>query len=135
MKKNATGYPVEYICYSSSKDLTHYRSEGSFVSGENVCVLPDGEGFRIYHAPENGIACQLTRDFLRFSHEPTLFLGQKSWPWARERLTAGFILDGRFEPGLNKYLLFFHGDESSRFPWCASIGVAWSEDLRHWEYR
>ena len=85
--------------------------------------------------PENGIACQLIRDFRHFSQEETLLLGQAAWPWAQERLTAGFVLDGRDEPGLNKYLLFFHGDESRRFPWCASIGIAWSDDLLHWEFR
>ena len=35
-----------------------------------------------------------------------LTLGQKDWPWAQGRLTAGFVLDLRAEPSVRKSLLF-----------------------------
>ena len=38
-----------------------------------------------------------------------LTLGQEGWPWAEERLTAGFILDLRDDPAVGRCLLFFHG--------------------------
>ena len=69
-----------------------------------------------------------------------LTLGQKDWPWARGRITAGFVLDARRVPGVRKYLMFFHGsdypeeDPRGGFDNFASIGLAWSKDLRRWDW-
>lgn len=134
-ERTESGYPVEYVRYSSTEDLIHFREEGALPCGENVCVFPEGDHYRVYHSPENGIGCFLTRDFKTREERPLLTLGQQDWPWARRRLTAGFLLDGTGEPGLERYLMFFHGDESGGFPFNASIGVAWSRDLENWEYR
>jgi len=55
-------------------------------------------------------------------------------------LSAGFVLDLRDDPRVGKALMFFHG---SRWPerdlrggWASyvSIGIAWSDDLVHWEW-
>lgn len=129
----ATGYPVEYMSFSSSVDLRHFRFEGSVECSENVCILPCGGEYRIYNSPQNGIACLRTRDFQHFVSDPLLTLGQAHWPWAQSRLTAGFVLDARAEPGVGKYLMLFHGDQPA-FPLCASIGLAWSDDCAHWQY-
>ncbi|PTY06079.1 hypothetical protein DB346_01550 [Verrucomicrobia bacterium LW23] len=37
------------------------------------------------------------------------YRGQAGWPWARERITAGFVLDLCAHPAVGKALLFFHG--------------------------
>ena len=46
------------------------------------------------------------------------------------------MLDLRQEPQIGKYVLFFHGsgpeDERTLFDTHASIGIAWSDDLRDW---
>lgn len=134
-ERTPQGYPVEYMSFSSTDDLQHFRYEGYTRCGENVCVLPVQDGYRIYHSPQNGIGCLKTHDFLTFEEEPPLTLGQSAWPWASARLTAGFVLDGTMEPGVHRYLLFFHGDTPHSFPFSASLGMAWSRDLNHWEYR
>jgi hypothetical protein len=67
-------------------------------------------------------------------------LGQKDWVWAQGRLTAGFVLDARHVPQVGKYLMFFHGsrygedDPRGGFDNFASIGLAWSDDLREWDW-
>lgn len=135
-ERTQQGYPVEYMSFSSTDDLVHFRYEGYTRCGENVCVLPTDDGYRIYHSPQNGIATLKTRDFSTFEEEESpLTLGQSTWPWASARLTAGFVLDGTKEPGVQRYLLFFHGDTPHAFPFSASLGMAWSRDLVHWEYR
>ncbi len=133
-RKTETGYPVECMSYSSTRDLKHFQYEGYTECGENVCVISWEGGYRIYHSPQNGVGCLLTRDFKTYTPEPPLTLGQAQWPWAK-RLTAGFVLDGRDIPGVGKYLMFFHGDEPDAFDFQASIGLAWSDDLITWQYR
>ncbi len=67
-------------------------------------------------------------------------LGQKVWPWAQGRLTAGFVLDLRSDPKVGKTLLFFHGsdfpeaDPRGGFDNFASLGLAWSDDLQNWHW-
>ena len=58
---------------------------------------------------------------------------------AKGRLTAGFVLDCRNETAINvQYLMFFHGtgpeDEQTIFDTHACIGLAWSDDLIHWDW-
>lgn len=134
-RKTETGYPVEYMSYSSTRDLKHFQYEGYVECGENVCVLPENGRYRIYNSPQNGVACLITRDFRTWEREAPLTFGQANWPWAASRLTAGFVLDGRQEPGVGKYLMFFNGDTPGAFPFCASLGLAWSDDLVTWQYR
>jgi hypothetical protein len=55
-------------------------------------------------------------------------------------LTAGFVLDLRKEPTVGKCLMFFHGstyaekDPRGGFDNFASLGLAWSDDLEHWQW-
>ncbi|MBC8373108.1 MAG: hypothetical protein H8E53_05905, partial [Planctomycetes bacterium] len=69
-----------------------------------------------------------------------IVLGQKDWPWAETRLTAGCVLDLRNEPTIGKYLMFFHGSgpgkkktQDNVYANCA-IGIAWSDDLAIWHW-
>ena len=128
-------YKQRGMSMSYSYDLINWVYQGHAECGENVCVLPWEGGYRIYNSPENGVGCLLTKDFTAWEREAPLTLGQEQWPWASSRLTAGFVLDGREEPGVGKYLMFFHGDEPHAFPFCASLGLAWSDDLTTWHYR
>ena len=80
-----------------------------------------------------------TRDLVNFEDEGELItLGQSKWEWARGRITAGFVLDLKNDPDYGKYIMFFHGsgpeDEETMFDFNASIGVAWSDDLKNWNY-
>lgn len=134
-QQTETGYPVEYMSYSSTRDLKHFKDEGYIICGENVCVLPDRDVYRIYNSPQNGVACLKTRDFVTFEQEAPLTFGQLNWPWASARLTAGFVVDARDIPGVGKYLMFFNGDQPDAFAFCASLGLAWSDDLITWNYR
>jgi len=55
-------------------------------------------------------------------------------------LTAGFVLDLRNAPGLGKAIMFFHGSEFPEkdarggFDNFASLGLAWSDDLKNWQW-
>ena len=49
------------------------------------------------------------------------------------------MLDCRKVPGVGKYLMFFHGSGPKKeiegdFDRNASIGIAWSDDLEHWDW-
>ena len=76
----------------------------------------------------------------RFRGGVIRILGQPTWPWAQGRLTAGFVLDLRTEPAVGKALMFFHGsdfpekDPRGGFDNFASIGLAWSDDLKTWAW-
>lgn len=134
-RTDPNGYPIEYMSYSATKDLKHFEYKDSAECGENVCVLFHNGEYLLYHSPQNGIGCYHTKDFRTFSSDPILTFGQADWHWAQSRITAGFVLDGTQIPGIGKYLMLFHGDEPDSFPFNASIGVAWSDDLICWCYR
>lgn len=70
---------------------------------------------------------------------PLITLGQAQWEWARGRLTAGTVLDLRHVRRIGRYVMFFHGsgprsESEGDFDRNASIGIAWSDDLIHWDY-
>ena len=127
------------VSRSVSKDLKNWEFCGSFDGGENVSVIEKDGEYILFHSPRNGIGIKTSRD-LEHWHDTgeVLTFGQQDWDWARGRLTAGFVLPYE-ENGQTVYLMFFHGsgphDESVTFDTNAGIGVAWSTDLMHWEYR
>ncbi len=132
-------YKQNGVSFSRSHDLEHWEFVGHTSCGENICVLHDGKRYRLWHSPKNGIGEMESSDLIHWRDTGKLLtLGQASWPWAQGRLTAGFVLDLRQEPSVGKALLFFHGtgpeDEETIFDTRACIGVAWSDDLEHWEY-
>ena len=127
------------ISFSSSPDLERWTFRGSMAGGENCSIVPADGGWYLFHSPQNGIGVRFSRSLDPDSAvwedcgEPLTF-GQAEWPWARGRLTAGTVI--RCD---DLWLMFFHGsgpeDESVNFDNNASIGLAWSRDLRHWEWR
>lgn len=126
--------------HSVSRDLKSWREAGFVRAGENVCILPADDGtYVMLHSPENGIGVKRSADLMRWTETDHLVLGQKDWPWAKGRLTAATVLDGRRLAGVGKYLMFFHGSgpkkELQGDMWKnASIGIAWSDDLKVWSW-
>ncbi len=139
--------PGKYWCFfkqngvslSHSRDLEHWTYAGHTDSGENVCVEVVGDEYWLWHSPHNGVGLMKSRNLSDWERSPELItLGQEKWPWAQGRLTAGAVVDLRDVPEVGMALLFFHGtgpeDESVVFDNFACIGLAWSDDLLHWQY-
>jgi hypothetical protein len=128
------------VSMSWSRDLVTWHYAGHIAAGENSCVIRDGDDYVLFHSPPNGIGVKRTRDLKEWRDEGLLTLGQKDWPWAQGRLTAGFVLDLRQDPRVGKALMFFHGsdypenDPRGGFDNFASLGIAWSSDLKNWDW-
>lgn len=125
---------------SWSRDLKTWTYEGHTAAGENVCLIREGDEYVMFHSPNNGIGVKRSSDLREWRDESLLTLGQEDWPWARGRLSAGFVLDLRQDPSVGRALLFFHGsrwpEDDPRGGWATwvSLGIAWSDDLRHWQW-
>lgn len=130
------------IGYSCTTNLTDWKYQGKTAFGENPCVIPYKNGYRLYYSPEDGIGCKDSDDLLNWKDVgPPVFLEQKDWPWAQGRLTAAFVLDLKSEPKVGKYLMFFHGSPGptkgenwTNFDINCHIGLVWSEDLETWHW-
>ncbi len=126
------------VSMSWSRDLRSWTYVGRAEAGENTCVLIDDDQYLLFHAPNNGIGLKRSRDLKTWHDEALFTLGQRDWPWAQGRLTAGFVLDLRHEPAVGQALMFFHGsgpeDERTMFDKFASLGLAWSDDLKNWNW-
>ncbi len=133
-------YKQKGVSMSWSRDLKTWTYAGRTSAGENACVILDGDDYVLFHSPANGIGVKRSRDLKDWRDEGILRLGQKQWPWAKGRLTAGAVLDLRKEPAVRKALMFFHGqdfaenDPRGGFDNFASIGMAWSDDLKNWTW-
>jgi hypothetical protein len=128
------------ISLSWSRDLKTWTFDSHISAGENPCVIMDGGDYVLFHSPGNGIGVKRSKDLKTWTNEGVLTLGQKDWPWAQGRLTAGFVLDLRKDPRVGKALMFFHGstykesDPRGGFDNFASLGLAWSDDLKNWTW-
>jgi hypothetical protein len=133
-------YKQNGISLSSSENLEDWVPFGHTDAGENPCVIVDHDEYVLFHSPPNGIGVKRSSDLREWRDEGLLLLGQAEWAWAQGRLTAGFVLDMRKDARVGKALLFFHGsdyaeaDPRGGFDTYASIGIAWSDDLQHWEW-
>ena len=135
-------YKQNGVSRSTSPDLVNWTFAGSAEAGENVCVLPQPDGYYLFNSPKNGINSKKSSDLQHWADWGpliTLGQGQPGWEWAQGRLTAGTVLDLRRVPGIRRYLLFFHGsgpltEEQGDFDKNASLGLAWSADLRIWHW-
>ncbi len=132
-------YKQNGVSMSWSRDLKTWTYAGHANAGENVCALVDGNEYVLFHSPRNGIGIKRSADLKEWKDETLLTLGQKDWPWAQRRLTAGFVMDLRKEPRVGKYLMFFHGDtgegpKTHGAHGQGTLGLAWSDDLSHWEW-
>ena len=124
---------------SYSHDLKTWTYFNRVEAGENVCILIDHDEYLMFHSPKNGVGVKRSADLKNWRDAGELItLGQKDWPWAMGRLSAGFVLDLREEPAVGKYLMFFHGtgpeDERTIFNEYACLGIAWSDDLVEWSW-
>ncbi len=135
-------YKQKGVSMSYSYDLEHWTFAGHTDAGENVCVLADENGcYLLFHSPQNGIGIKYSYDLRHWEDTGTLItLGQKQWKWAAGRITAGMVCDCRNVEGIGKYLMFFHGSGPSTepegdFDKNSSIGIAWSDDLFHWDWK
>ena len=123
-----------------STDLQLWHPAGAISAGENTCLIVDGEDYVLFHSPSNGVGIKRTCDLKTWRDLGVQYLGQEQWPWAKGRLTAGFVLDLRREPAVGRALMFFHGSEFPEkdprggFDNFASLGLAWSSDLQHWSW-
>ena len=119
------------VSFSTSEDLTNWQFQGSAKCGENVCVLKNNDKYLVFNSPENGINIMSTRDFKSFKDIKTLYLNQQDKPWAKDRITAGFVIDATsISP--YKYAMFYHGDNEDDYLFGASLAVTFSNDLKIW---
>jgi hypothetical protein len=124
---------------SWSRDLQHWTYAGRVAAGENVCLLAAAGEYTMFHSPANGIGIKRSPDLERWTDHGLLTLGQREWPWAQGRITAGQVLDLRAAPGVGRYVMFFHGSSPAgsalqEVHGHASLGIAWSTDLVHWQW-
>jgi hypothetical protein len=134
-------YKQHGISMSWSRDLKTWTYFGRTGSGENVCVLVDEDEYILIHSPRNGMGVKRSTNLRNWRDVgQVITLGQKQWPWAETRLTAGFVLDLREDPRVGRYLLFFHGGgpgekrTQDNVDACCSLGIAWSDDLETWRW-
>ncbi len=132
-------YKQNGISRSVSRDLMRFEYRGFMNGGENVSVIRADGGYYMFHSPENGIGVKFSTDLTSWTDTGELLVfGQAQWEWAKGRLTAGAIVEVESAGG-PVYLLFFHGsgpqDERVTFDTHAGIGVAWSTDLKHWNWK
>jgi hypothetical protein len=132
-------YKQNGVSMSWSRDLQNWTFFGSTRSGENVCILCEGREYLLFHSPANGVGLKKSHDLIHWEDCGLLNLPQADWPWAGGRLTAGFVLDMRSHPGIESYLLFFHGTPAAATAERethgeASLALAWSADLKHWRW-
>ena len=135
-------YKQNGVSMSYTHDFKEWTFFGSDFAGENVSVLVEGDFYILFHSVYNGFAMKRSPDLVHwedFGDFVPCILGQRDWPWAQGRLTAAQILDLRTEPAIGRYLAFFHGEtKEGREFWHnhgnASLGLAWSSDLLHWQW-
>ncbi len=133
-------YKQNGVSISYSYDLQTWNFFGYTKSGENVCVLNEKDGYILFHSPHNGIAIKRSSDLSKWTDWGDLItLGQQEWSWAKGRITAGAVVNLKEKKELGKYLMFFHGsgpksEKEGDFDKNASIGIAWSDDLVHWDW-
>lgn len=133
-------YKQNGVSMSYTYDFKNWTYAGHTESGENVSVLVENDTYILMHSPKNGIAIKKSKDLKQWTDWGKLItLDQQHWPWAKGRITAGTLVDLRNNPHFGKYLMFFHGsgpktEEEGDFDKNASIGIAWSDDLKTWEW-
>ena len=128
-------YKQNGVSMSWTRDFNSWTYFGRTDCGENVCVLTDSQGYTLFHSPRNGIGVKRSKDLQDFEDIAHYRLGQGNWPWAKFRLTAAHVLDLRDESRVGRYVMFFHGERRRhRAHGDATLGLAWSDDLVHWQW-
>jgi hypothetical protein len=133
-------YKQKGVSMSYSYDLKNWTFFGRTESGENVTVLTEEDEYILIHSPANGIGIKRSSNLRDWSDWGQLItLGQDEWDWAKGRITAGTVINLKDNPKFGKYVMFFHGsgpktEKEGDFDRNASIGIAWSDDLLHWDW-
>lgn len=132
-------YKQAGVSMSYSRDLETWTYYGRADSGENVCVIVEDNNYIMFHSPHNGIGVKKSTNLSQWHDSGTLItLGQENWSWAKGRLTAGAVINLKHVEGIEKYLMVFHGSgpetEKLHFDTHASLGIAWSHDLKTWSW-
>ncbi|MBN2327432.1 MAG: family 43 glycosylhydrolase [Candidatus Omnitrophica bacterium] len=133
-------YKQNGVSLSKSHDLKEWTYVGRRDAGENVTVIRDRGEYVMFHSPRNGIGVKRSKNLSDWGDDlQTLTLGQEDWPWAQGRLTAATVIDLRADPAAGKCIMFFHGSTKEGLAkqpahGCASLGVAWSDDLVEWSW-
>lgn len=133
-------YKQNGVSMSYSYDMKNWKYFGHTESGENTCILVENNEYILFNSPKNGIAIKRSSDLKNWKDWGNLIaLGQKEWPWAKGRITAGTVINLKNEKKFQKYVMFFHGsgpltEEKGDFDKNASIGIAWSDDLLGWNW-
>ena len=122
-------YKQNGVSFSTSKDLINWEFKGNTACGENVCVLKENDEFYIIHSPKNGIGLLKTKDLKEFTDCGVTYLGQEEWPWAKDRITAGFVYDLTGTGYGHRYCMFFHGDDFDSHFFDASLAVVFFDQL------
>jgi hypothetical protein len=127
---------------SESMDLKTWKpADVDVAEGENACVLVQNGEYVFFYAPANGVGVKRSPDLMHSRDDgPPLVFGQKEWPWAEARLTAGYVEDLRAVPGVGRYVMVFHGMGPGKTKTDANtnancpIAIAWSDDLKTWHW-
>lgn len=133
-------YKQNGMSMSYTYDFKNWTYAGKVDAGENACVIVDDNQYWLFHSPENGIGIKRTKDLKDWTDiGEVITLGQQNWLWARGRITAACVIDARSNSNFKRYLMFFHGsgpltEKEGDFDKNSSIGIAWSDDLFHWEF-
>lgn len=133
-------YKQNGVSMSYTYDFKNWKYFEHTESGENVSVLKEEDEYILFHSPKNGIGIKKSKDLVHWREYGNLItLGQKQWPWAKGRISAGTVVDLRENSNYGFYLMFFHGsgpltEEEGDFDKNASIGIAWSSDLVYWNW-
>lgn len=132
-------YKQNGVSMSYTYDMVNWTFAGHAKAGENVCVLRKDDIYYMFHSPRNGIGILTSKDCVNWEDTGILLtLGQEDWIWSKGRITAGFAMEMPWQEDEKIWLMFFHGsgpeDERVVFDQFASIGIAWSKDLIHWDW-
>jgi len=129
-----------HVYASTSADLETWTFHPDPVAtGENPEVIIDHGDYLMFYSPGNGTGVMRSHDGVTWREDqPSIVLGQKDWPWAETRITAGYVVDMRNIRGVGKYVLVCHsmGPGKARtnrniLANC-NIVIGWSDDLRNW---
>ena len=130
---------------SKSLDLKTWFPTESFVdhqeNQENPCILVDHGEYVLFYSPKNGIGVRRSTDLVHWQEDgPPITLGQRYWPWAETRLTAGYVEDLRQIPGVGRYVMVCHSMGPGKVKTDANVNancsvvIAWSSDLKIWHW-
>ncbi|MBS1816251.1 MAG: hypothetical protein JSS87_15380 [Acidobacteria bacterium] len=131
-----------HLFQSTSPDLKTWTFHPEPIAkGENPEVIVDHGDYLLFYSPENGTGVLRSHDGITWHEDqPPIVLGQKDWPYAETRITAGYVADMRNLPNIGKYVFVTHtmgpGKTKTNLNVLANcnIVIGWSDDLKHWHW-